>query len=123
MTPKIEAAYGERVHDPKKRSVDELKKEQRTLQAQIKTQEARHGGKTLTRLLEEAVAAKNKYEEQILDIATVQEMGNKEQVRHLLPSARGHLLWHALSFLPPVATSFGMPSPSHHPWCHVAGRL
>merc|ERR1719171_211108 len=40
--PQVQEAYGERVHDPKKRSVEQLKKDQAKLTAKIKAEEAKH---------------------------------------------------------------------------------
>ena len=62
VVPQVEGVYGERVHDPQARTVDQLKAEKRTLEAKIKTQEARHGGKSLSHLAAEAAAAKEVFE-------------------------------------------------------------
>ena len=77
--PQVQEAYGERVHDPKKRSVEQLKKDQAKLTAKIKAEEAKHGGKNLVRLAEEAKAAKEKYESGLEDIKHVEAMGVKEK--------------------------------------------
>ena len=77
--PQVQEAYGERVHDPKKRSVEQLKKDQAKLTAKIKAEEAKHGGKNLVRLAEEAKAAKEKYDSGLEDIKHVEAMGVKEK--------------------------------------------
>jgi len=71
VVPQVEGMYGERVHDPKKRTVSQLQQEKRTLEARIRTQEAKHGGKNLTRLAEEAAAAKAHYESNQREIENV----------------------------------------------------
>ena len=47
-------AYGPRVYDPHRRTVQQLKDQQKRLQAKIQTQQKKYGGKDLVQLAEEA---------------------------------------------------------------------
>ena len=79
MTPGVEDAYGPRVHDDKKRSAAQLKDEQKKLSAQILAQQKRYGGKDLVQLQEEAAAARKCADAGVEEIATVKEIGAKQE--------------------------------------------
>jgi len=79
MSPVVEDEYGPRVHDPKKRTLDQLKEEQKKLKAQIAIQEKKFGGKNLVQLAEEAKTSRVLADSGKEEINTVKEMGDKEE--------------------------------------------
>ena len=79
MTPSVEESYGPRVYDPHRRTVQQLKDQQKRLQAKIQTQQKKYGGKDLVQLAEEAKTAKLNADAGMADIATVKEMGEGKE--------------------------------------------
>ena len=80
LMPQVQSIYGDRVHDQHKpaRSVAVLQEEKRQLEAKIKREEQKHGGKQLTRLAEEAAKAKKMHDEAKSDLDNVVSMEVKE---------------------------------------------
>ena len=77
MEPGVEENFGPRVHDPQRRTVEALKKEQKQLQAKIAAQEKLYGGKNLVELAEEAKKSRELADAGTEEIRTVKEMGEK----------------------------------------------
>ena len=73
--PAVEEMYGERVHDPKKRSVAQLKKEKQTLESKQQREQARQGGKTLEQLAALATKAAELATKSRQDMETVKKTG------------------------------------------------
>ena len=79
IVPQVENAFGERVLDPKRRSVAQLKQEQQRLQKQIEAQAKKHGGKDYEQLSEEMRKSKAIVDAADKDMAIVRDMGEKEE--------------------------------------------
>ena len=69
----MEATFGPRVNDPKRRSSEQLKKEKARLDQRIRRAQAAHGGMDIVELAHRAEMACKKYESAVADLKTVQE--------------------------------------------------
>ena len=78
MVPQVEAAFGPRVIDPKKRKTAQLQLDKNRLEVKMKRTTEAHGGKDLSELRLLAARAAAEFEEGKAGIANVDDQGNKQ---------------------------------------------